>query len=303
MRILHDRAYAKINLYLRVGARREDGYHELTTVFQTVSLCDELSLTLHRRGGISLRTNLPWLPRDGRNLAWRAAELFFERAGIQNEGLYLNIRKNVPVGAGMAGGSTDAAAVLRTLNRAFRAPFTPEQLAALGLELGADVPFCLTGGAALAGGVGERLRPVPALPDCPVVIVKPAFSVSTKQAFGLFDAFPPAPPGDERAMLAALEAGDPARVAAALENALEGPVAAAHPAIAALRERLLACGALGARMTGSGSAIFGLFGDERTARAAHETLKKQYRETYLARPRAGGAREGLFGRKPGGKEE
>lgn len=104
-------------------------------------------------------------------------------------------------------------------------------------------------------------------------------------------------------MLAALEAGDPARVAAALENALEGPVAAAHPAIAALRERLLACGALGARMTGSGSAVFGLFGDERTARAAHETLKKQYREIYLARPRAGGAREGLFGRKPGGKEE
>ena len=284
MRILHDRAYAKLNLYLRVGARREDGYHELTTVLQQISLCDELSLTLHHGGGVSLRTNLPWLPRDGRNLAVRAAELFFETAGLENRGLYLNIRKSIPVGAGMAGGSTDAAAVLRTLNRAYGTPLSAERLAQAGLTLGADVPFCLSGGAALAGGVGERLRPSAPLPPCTVVVAKPPFSVSTKAAFGLFDGFTQPEPPDPSAMLAALAAGELRAVAAALYNSLEGPVVAARPAIGTIRDRLLSLGALGARMTGSGAAVFGLFDDERAARAAYDALKKQYKETYLVRP-------------------
>ena len=284
MNVLHDKAYAKLNLYLRVGARREDGYHELCTVFQTVTLCDELSLTLHRQGGVSLRSNLPWLPRDGRNLAVRAAELFFETLGRDNPGLYLNLRKRVPVGAGMAGGSTDAAAVLRTLNRAFGRPLSAERLAEAALSLGADVPFCLRGGTALAGGVGERLRPAPALPDCPIVVAKPPFSVSTKLAFGLFDEYPAAQPPDERALLDALARQDLPGAAAALYNSLEAPVVAARPAIGALRERLLELGALGARMTGSGAAVFGLFGEDQAAKKAYETLKKQYRETYLVRP-------------------
>ena len=284
MKILRDRAYAKINLYLRVGARREDGYHELTTVFQQVSLCDELSLTLHRGGGISLRANLPWLPRDGKNLAVRAAELFFERSGVENRGLYLNLRKNIPVGAGMAGGSTDAAAVLRLLNRAYGAPLSAQALAETALALGADVPFCLSGGAALAGGVGERLRPVPPLPPCHIVVSKPPLSVSTRAAFGLFDEYPPQEAPGAEDMLAALAGGELRAVADALWNSLEGPVAASRPVIAEIRAALLGAGALGARMTGSGSAVFGLYDDAAAAKKAAETLRRRWRETYLIKP-------------------
>ena len=284
MKILHDDARAKLNLYLRVGTRRTDGYHELTTLFQTVALHDELSLTLHRHGGISLRSNLPWLPRDGRNLAVRAAEAFFEAAGLVNSGLYLNIRKSIPIGAGMAGGSTDAAAVLRLLNRAFDLPLSPEALSVLALTLGADVPFCLTGGAALAGGVGERLQSVPTMPDCPIVICKPPFSMPTKTAFALFDAYPPQDAPEETALLAALMAGDLGQISAALYNSLEAPVEEMRPAVRHIRLQLLDLGALGARMTGSGSAVFGLFTDEKTAKTAFSALKKQYKETYLTQP-------------------
>lgn len=285
MRFLHDQAYAKLNLYLRVGERRGDGYHELTTVFQSVTLRDELALTMHHGGGVSLRCNLPWLPTDGRNLAVRAAELFYASAGIENKGLYLNIRKSIPVGAGMAGGSTDAAAVLRTLNRAYGEPLSQEDLSALALSLGADVPFCLTGGAALAKGVGERLRPSPMLPDCFIVICKPPFSVSTKAAFALFDENGgPQDAPDESAVLAALESRSLPRVADALFNSLEAPVETARPAIRDIRLRLRELGALNARMTGSGSAVFGLFEDQAEAKHAFDTLKKQYKETYLTQP-------------------
>ena len=284
MRILHDKAYAKLNLYLRVDEKREDGYHELTTVFQSVALHDDLAMTLHGSGGVSLRCNLPWLPRDERNLAVKAATLFYETAGLENHGLYLNISKKIPVGAGMAGGSTDAAAVLRTLNRTHGTPLSPAALSALALKLGADVPFCLAGGAALAKGVGERLLPVPAMPNCPIVICKPPFSVSTKAAFALFDEFPHQDAPGEEPIQAALKAGDPEQVAAALYNSLEGPVESSRPVIRDIRLQLVALGALNARMTGSGSAVFGLFSEEKTAKTAFDALKKQYRETYLTRP-------------------
>lgn len=287
MRYLYDKAYAKLNLYLRVDRARTDGYHDLTTVFQSVALHDELSVALHNRGGISLRCNLPWLPTDSRNLAVRAAECFFETSGISNQGLYLNIRKNIPVGAGMAGGSTDAAAVLRTLNRAYGAPLSKEELSAIALTLGADVPFCLTGGTALAKGVGEQLRPIPAMPTCPIVICKPPFSVSTKAAFERFDAFPHQDAPDEQAMCTALRSADLKKITAALYNSLEAPVETARPVIRDIRLRLIRLGAQNARMTGSGAAVFSFFSNEKAAKHAYETLKKQYTETYLTKP--GGA--------------
>ena len=184
MTTLFEPAYAKVNLTLDILGVREDGYHELETVFQAIDLCDLVAVSVHRQGGISLRCNLPYLPTDGRNLAVKAAEAFFRAAGVENPGLHINIKKVIPVGAGMAGGSTDAACVLRLLNRAFGLPLSDKKLAETALTLGADVPFCLWGGTALAGGVGEKLKPLSPMPDCFLVVGKPSFSVSTKSDMG-----------------------------------------------------------------------------------------------------------------------
>ena len=164
MRTYHEGAFAKLNLYLGIHGLRDDGYHELETVFQSIELQDKVSISVHDKGGISLRCNKRFLPTDERNLAYKAALAFFEAAGLDNPGLNIDIKKVIPVGAGMAGGSTDAACVLRLLNRAFDRPLSREQLAETALKLGADVPFCLWGGTALAGGVGEnssRWHPCP----------------------------------------------------------------------------------------------------------------------------------------------
>ena len=162
-KIISGKAFAKLNLYLGVRGLRPDGYHELETVFQSIDLCDLVAITFHKRGGVSFRSNLPYLPGDSRNLAVKAAELFFQTTGLPNPGVHINIKKVIPVGAGMAGGSTDAACVLRLLNQAFGMPLSHRALAETALRLGADVPFCLWGGTALAGGVGEQLKPLPTL--------------------------------------------------------------------------------------------------------------------------------------------
>lgn len=287
MKQISGKAYAKINLYLDVRGLRADGYHELETVFQTVELCDLVAASLHRQGGISLRCSLPYLPTDGRNLAVKAAELFFRETGLENPGLNLNIKKNIPVGAGLAGGSTDAACVLRLLNRMFGMPLSGERLAAAALTLGADVPFCLRGGTALAGGVGEKLRPLPPLPECDVVLVKPGFSVSTKAAFALYDQTGGSRPGKSAPLLAALTRGDLKGVCRELHNGLEGPVAGQFPVIGQLKERLAELGAEGALMTGSGSAVYGIFSRREAAVQAAEALRGQLRFVAVTRPLAG----------------
>lgn len=284
MKTWNDLAFAKLNLYLGVEGLRPDGYHELETVFQAIDLCDRVSLTLHRRGGISLRCNLPYLPCDERNLAFKAANLFFEKTGLENPGIHLNIKKLIPVGAGMAGGSTDAACVLRLLNRAFGMPLREKTLADAALALGADVPFCLNGGTALATGVGERLKPLAPMPECRIVVGKPAFSVSTKAAFGLFDQQKTeAPPGAEQ-VLQALARADLQALSGALYNSLEKPVAGEHPQITLLRECFLQNGALGARMTGSGSAVFGIFSEEECAKKAAEAAQPLCKSVFITRP-------------------
>lgn len=282
MKSFSGKAYAKLNLYLSVEGLREDGYHELETIFQTVDLCDLVAVTVHHQGGISLRSNLPYLPTDGRNLAVKTANLFFEQTGIQNPGLNINIKKSIPVGAGMAGGSTDAACVLRLLNRAFGMPLNEKALYKTALSLGADVPFCLMGGTALAGGMGEKLRPLATPENCWFAIGKPAFSVSTKSAFQWFDqgGFGPGP-GSE-ALRQAMEQQNPREIGLQLYNSLEKPVEHMFPRIARLRQRLLELGALGARMTGSGSAVFGLFSTREQAEAAAAALRPLCRETYAA---------------------
>ena len=259
MRVLTGNAYAKINLTLDVAGVRSDGYHELETIMHTVSLCDRIVVRRSLQKGITLGCNLPYVPRDGRNLAVQAAEVFFAAAGIENTGIEIHMKKNIPVGAGMAGGSTDAAAVLRMLNRMYGNPLPRRRLSDLALSLGADVPFCL-------------------------VICKPPVSVSTKRAYALIDryaglAHPPAAP-----MLEALERKDLRGVCAALGNSFQAPVEAERPVVGEVRRALLESGAMGALMSGSGSAVFGIFRCERHALRAAETLKKRFRETFVARP-------------------
>jgi 4-diphosphocytidyl-2-C-methyl-D-erythritol kinase len=284
MRQYKGRARAKLNLYLEVGPRREDGYHDLCTVFQTIDLYDKVAITVHDKGGISLKCNWPYLPTDSRNLAYRAAELFFAHTGKDNPGIYINMKKVIPVGAGMAGGSTDAATVLRLLNRAFGYPLSKRELLELGLQLGADVPFCLTGGTMLAEGVGEQLSPLPDLPPCGIVVCKPGFSVATKKAYELFDACAPeASPGFD-GMRQALEQGDLDAVCGNLFNSLEAPVVAEYPPIGTLIRRLQELGALGVRMTGSGAACFGIWPTVEEAEAAAAELRKRWAAVFVTTP-------------------
>ena len=286
MRTFEEKAFAKLNLYLGIHGLREDGYHELETVFQAIDLCDLVAVSVHRQGGISLRCNLPSLPTDGRNLAVKAAEAFFRATDLENPGLNINIKKIIPVGAGMAGGSTDAACVLRLLNRAFGMPLCDKKLAETALALGADVPFCLRGGTALAKGVGEKLKVLKPMPDCFFVVAKPNFSVATKDAFQLYDRQPAQRYPASAALLEGLERGDLQGVADHLNNALEGPVGGEKPLILRLRERLLENGALGARMTGSGSAVFGIFETQEQADLAASQARRLCRSVFVCRPLA-----------------
>ena len=279
-------ASAKLNLYLGIHGLREDGYHELETVFQSIDLRDLVSISVHQKGGISLRCNKPYLPTDERNLAYQAAQAFFQTAGMENPGLHINIKKIIPVGAGMAGGSTDAACVLRLLNRAFDCPLTGDQLAEVALKLGADVPFCLWGGTALAGGVGEKLRSLNPMPNCFIVVAKPHFSVSTKAAFGLYDLNPILCP-PSTAVVEALETGDLEALAKGMTNSLEAPVVEKYPRIAQLVSKLEHAGALGARMTGSGSAVFGIFDQQSEAQKAASSLRSLCREVFITHPQGG----------------
>ena len=286
MRTFEEKAFAKLNLYLGIHGLREDGYHELETVFQAIDLCDLVAVSVHRQGGISLRCNLPYLPTDGRNLAVKAAEAFFRATDLENPGLNINIKKIIPVGAGMAGGSTDAACVLRLLNRAFGMPLCDKKLAETALALGADVPFCLRGGTALAKGVGEKLKVLKPMPDCFFVVAKPNFSVATKDAFQLYDRQPAQRYPASAALLEGLERGDLQGVADHLYNALEGPVGGEKPLILRLRESLLKNGALGARMTGSGSAVFGIFETQEQADLAASQARRLCRSVFVCRPLA-----------------
>lgn len=288
MRQIRGKGFAKLNLYLDICGRRADGYHELTTVFQSVDRYDSVALRTHRNGGISLRCNLPYLPTDGRNLAVKAAALFFAEAGIDNPGLYINIRKEIPVGAGMAGGSTDAARVLERLNRMYGSPLNGPALHRAAVQLGADVPFCLTGGAALAGGIGERLEPLRPLPACWIVVGKPSFSVSTKTAYELFDRQETHRPVPPQRLLSGLERGELKGVCKGLYNALEEPVMGQYPAIGRIKARLEDQGALGALMTGSGSAVFGIFEEKQAAQQAAEALRELTRTVFVTRPEASG---------------
>ncbi len=279
-----EKAYAKINLTLDVTGQRGDGYHTIETVMHTVSLYDRVLVRRREEPGIVLSCNLPYLPRDGRNLAVRAAQAFLLAAGLGGQGLDICIKKRIPVGAGLAGGSTDAAAVLRVLDRMYGSPIPYPDLLELALSLGADVPFCMKGGAAVARGIGELLQDAPALPECWIVLCKPPVSVSTRAAYALLDGWgelehPAAAPAVD-----ALERGDLRGLCKALGNSFQQPIEKEKPIILKIRQELLRSGAQGALMSGSGSAVFGIFEDQAAAREAARRLSGRYRDTHLAQP-------------------
>ena len=278
-------AYAKLNLSLDVLERRPDGYHEMRMVMQTVDLCDRLRLETGTGKPLSMRSNLGFLPADGRNLAAAAALRLAEDTGADWGGLSIALDKTIPVCAGLAGGSADAAAVLRGLNHLAGLHLPPERLEEIGAKVGSDVPYCVRGGTALAEGRGEVLTDLPPLPSCHVVLCKPAFSVPTPELFARLDGVRIRRRPDTAGLLSALAAGDLAGVARRMYNVFEDALPPRRAAeIQRLKTELIQQGALGACMSGTGSALFGLFSDGEAAARARDALALLCPTCFLARP-------------------
>ena len=270
MTVLALRAHAKINLELRVLGRRPDGYHELRTIFQSLALHDSLVYRA-RRGAFTIETSDPGVPGDRTNLVWRAAQALWSAAGRAGDvrGVHVSIDKRVPPKAGLGGGSSDAAATLVALDALWRTRMGPAALARLAASLGADVAYFLMGGTALGLGRGERLYPLPDLPSMGAVIVHPGFGVGTPDAYRWYAAGRPGEPRTHAQALAVAWLPGPLEMG----NDLEGPVMARHPEIAEIRRAILRGGAEVALMSGSGSAVFGLFATVADARGAARRLQ------------------------------
>lgn len=274
-------ACAKVNLTLYVGRRRADGYHDVTSVMQTVSLCD--TVTVERCGGEDrLRCALPVTEKPEDNLCMRAVAAFGAALGEPVAPVTVTLDKRIPTQAGLGGGSSDAAAVLRAMRTLFAPHLTDEALETIGAALGSDVPFFIRGGTALAKGRGEQVSPLPAMKSGWLVVVKPEESYSTAAMYRRLDEIdrPAPPPAD---LTPALAADDVQAVAAALYNSFEDALPE-NSAVASIRSALTAAGALGALLSGSGSAVFGLFDSETAARNAAETLRRTWPQTFLTRP-------------------
>ena len=285
MRQIHLKARAKVNLGLDVVRRRPDGYHDLRMVMQTVNLCDNVRLSVTKSPGVRVKTNLRFLPTDKSNHAYQAARMLIEEFGIE-AGVFIELQKHIPVAAGLAGGSADAAAVLEGMNRLFDLGLSQEQLQERGVKIGADVPYCVMKGTALAEGIGDVLTRLSNIPDCSIVIAKPDVRVSTKYVYThlTLDENTKHPQID--AQIEAIRQGDLARMCGLCENVLEGVTIPAHPQIAAIKEEMLGAGALTAMMSGSGPSVFGIFSDKEKAEHVCAALraKPEKIQAFLTKP-------------------
>lgn len=285
MPTLEVQAYAKLNLTLDVLGKRPDGYHDLRMVMQTVSLCDEVTVETGTGAPLRMSSNLGFLPTNEKNLAAAAALHLLEQTGADCGGLAIDLHKSIPVCAGLAGGSADAAAVLRALNALLGLGLSAQRLAEIGGAVGSDVPYCVAGGTALAEGRGEVLTPLPPLPDCYIVLCKPAFSIATPELFARVDCGRIRRRPDGAGMLAALEEGDLAGVARRMYNVFEDVLPDRRRVeIGEIKNTLIQHGALGASMSGTGPTVFGLFDDEAAARRGCGALREHYADTFLDRP-------------------
>lgn len=286
-------AYAKINLGLDVLGRRPDGYHEVKMVMQTVDICDVL--TFEKAGtGITISTDSGELPTDGDNLIYKAVKLLFDKYGVE-EGISIHLQKRIPIAAGMAGGSSDAAAALKGINEIFQLGCSLDELRELGVKIGADVPYCVMGKTALAEGIGEKLTVLPSMPDCLFLVAKPDINVSTKYVYAQLehaqlehehlDAGEPYEHPDIDGMVQAIKEGSMEGILKRMGNVLESVTIPAHPVIGTLKERMMELGAEGSLMSGSGPTVFGVFRDEEKAQRAFLQLKeeKYAKQIFLAR--------------------
>lgn len=279
---MEEKACAKLNLTLDILGKRPDGYHELRMVMQSVALCDPLTVEIGTGDAIQVSTNRAYLPNDQRNLAFSAALRFMEATGMELDGASIHIHKVIPVCAGLAGGSSDAAAVLRGLNHLTGAGLSTQRLAQIGERVGSDVPFCVYGGTALVEGRGERITPLASLPSCLVVLCKPDFPIPTPELFAQISSVRLRRRPDTAGLTAALAGEDLAGVARRLYNVFEDVLTGRKAAeIAEIKNLLLSNGALGASMSGSGPTVFGLFDRVDTARMAYEVLSKTYQDVFF----------------------
>ena len=284
MTTLYESAYAKVNLTLDVLGLRDDGYHALKSVMQTVSLCDDIEIDVGTGRPWCLKCDADGVPLDTRNLAWKAAKVFFEAIGIDPDGLEIRMIKRIPSQAGLGGGSSDAAAVLRALNKHYGMPMSIEALADLSAKVGSDVPFCVLGGTVMVEGRGEFVRSLPPMPECYIVICKPDFPVSTPELYRKIDQCVIEKHPDNEAMEAAIMAGDLNAITQNVHNVFDPVVAAEHPEIEHIKSVFAQCGALAQQMSGSGSAVFAIMPDFDSALNAFNALKDTYRMTYLSEP-------------------
>lgn len=279
------KALGKINLGLDVLGRRPNGYHDVRMVMQTVYLYDQILLEKTDKEGISLETNLFYLPVNENNLAYRAAKMLIDEFAIK-EGVHISLEKHIPVAAGMAGGSSNAAAVLYGMNRLFQLGLTDQKLMDRGVQLGADVPYCIMRGTVLAEGIGEKLTPLPAMPKCHVLLAKPPISVSTQKVYEKLDAQKVTKHPDIDGILLGLQTGDLKKITSSMGNVLENVTITEYPQIESIKDVMKEEGALNAMMSGSGPTVFGIYDDKMLARRAaarirEEQLAKQVHVTTM----------------------
>lgn len=266
-------AFAKINLGLDVLGKREDGYHEVRMIMQTIRMYDQLDMRKSVEPGIHLTTNKKYIPVDENNLVWRAAKLMMDTCGII-EGVSIHLHKVIPVAAGMAGGSSDAAATLVGMNRLFHCGLSKEKLMELGVQIGADVPYCVLRGTALAEGIGEKVTVLPPMPDCWILIGKPGISVSTKYVYTTLDLNTDTVHPDIDGMKKALEDGNLYGITERMGNVLQDVTIPAYPEVERIKEQMKTLGAVNAMMSGSGPTVFGIFDNEEKAQKACQKLRE-----------------------------
>ncbi len=284
MTTLYEGAFAKLNLTLDVLGKREDGYHDLKSVMQTISMRDDVEIDIGTGKPWKLLCSMEGIPTDERNLAWKAARVYCDAMNIDPNGIEIRITKRIPTEAGLGGGSADAAAVLRALNRHYGAPLSVWALAELGAQVGSDVPFCVLCGTAMVEGRGERLRKLPDMPDCVFVVCKPDFSVSTPELYRKIDSVAIAKRPDHQAMESALLAGDLGKVAENVYNVFDPVVTEEHLELNYIKSIFNSYGAVGFQMTGSGSACFAIMPDFEFAAVVCNMLKGNYPQVFIAKP-------------------
>ncbi len=284
MTTLYESAYAKLNLTLDVLDKKPDGYHDIKSVMQTVSIRDDIEIDIGTGAEWTLSCNVEGIPCDHRNLAWKAAQLYCQRLGKDPEGLAIRITKRIPMEAGMAGGSADAAAVLRALNDHYGNPLSILALAEMGAEIGSDVPFCVVQGTVMAEGRGERLRKLPDMPDCFIVVCKPEFSSSTPELYRKIDQTIIGKRPDHQAMESALLAGDLHKVAQNLYNVFDPLVTQEHLELNYIKSIFNSYGSIGQQMTGSGSAVFAITESFEYAAVICNMLKENYPQVFICKP-------------------